>query len=235
MVTLFYYFEYIKIMIIDLYIYFLLALLFYNILNKINPNNEKLKYNKDYCLIVGYKGVIKKKPIIVNMLTTPHLLVCGLSGSGKTKCIEYAIKDKRVIILNAFKDDFKSIKCPKINGENNIINVLMNCCKQYQEKPLYIVIDELLVMSNNKKINKCILDILAVARHYNVFLIGIAQRGLSVDMSFKNLFNARLCFRQVEETSYRAVLGYSIDNPNLQKREFILLSDYIYKGRTYDI
>ena len=54
-------------------------------------------------------------------------------------------------------------------------------------------------------------------------------------MSFKNLSNDRLCFRQVEETSYRAILGYSIDNPNLQKREFILLSDYIYKGRTYDI
>ena len=138
-------------------------------------------------------------------------------------------------IRRIFKDDFTSINCPKINGENNIINVLRNCCKQYQEKPLYIVIDELLVLCNNKKINKCILDILAVARHYNVYLIGIAQRGLSVDMSFKNLFNARLCFRQVEETSYRAILGYSIDNPNLQKREFILLSDYIYKGRTYDI
>ena len=183
---------------IDLYIYFLLAVLFYNILNKINPNSENLKYNKDYCLIVGYKGVIKKKNIIVDMRVCPHLLVCGLSGSGKTKCVEYAVKDKRVIILNAFKNDFKSINCPKINGENNIINVLMNCCKQYQKTPLYIVIDELLVLCNNKKINKCILDILAVARHYNVFLIGIAQRGLSVDMSFKNLFNARLCFRQVE-------------------------------------
>ena len=220
---------------IDLYIYFLLTLLFYNILNKINPNSENLKYNKDYCLIVGYKGVFKKKSIIVDMRVCPHLLVCGLSGSGKTKCVEYAIKDKRVIILNAFKDDFKSLNCPKINGEKNIINVLTNCCKQYQKVPLYIVIDELLVLCNNKKINKCILDILAVARHYNVYLIGIAQRGLSVDMSFKNLFNARICFRQVEETSYRAILGYSIDNPQLQKREFILLSDYIYKGRTYDI
>ena len=206
---------------IDLYIYFLLAVILYSLLNKLNGNKEVRKFDKDYCLVVGYKGIVKKKSIIVDMRTTPHLLVCGLSGSGKTKCIEYAIKDKRVIILNAFKDDFKSINCPKINGENNIINVLMNCCKQYQEKPLYIVIDELLVLCNNKKINKCILDILAVARHYNVYLIGIAQRGLSVDMSFKNLFNARLCFRQVEETSYRAILGYSIDNPNLQKREFI--------------
>lgn len=220
---------------IDLYIYFLLAVLFYNVLNKINPNSENLKYNKDYSLIVGYKGVIKKKPIIVNMCTTPHLLVCGLSGSGKTKCVEYAIRDKRVIILNAFKDDFKSVNCPKINGEKNIINVLNNCCKQYQKIPLYIVIDELLVLCNNKKINKCILDILAVARHYNVYLIGIAQRGLSVDMSFKNLFNSRICFRQVEESSYRAILGYSIDNPNLQKREFILLGDNIYKGRTYNV
>ena len=220
---------------IDLYIYFLLAVILYSLLNKLNGNKEVRKFDKDYCLIVGYKGILKKKSIIVDMRTCPHLLVCGLSGSGKTKCVEYAVKDKRVIILNAFKDDFKSINCPKINGENNIINVLTNCCKQYQKIPLYIVIDELLVLCNNKKINKCILDILAVARHYNVYLIGIAQRGLSVDMSFKNLFNARLCFRQVEETSYRAILGYSIDNPNLQKREFILLSDYIYKGRTYDI
>ena len=220
---------------IDLYIYFLLAVILYSLLNKLNGNKEVRKFDKDYCLIVGYKGILKKKSIIVDMRTCPHLLVCGLSGSGKTKCVEYAVKDKRVIILNAFKDDFKSINCPKINGENNIINVLTNCCKQYQKIPLYIVIDELLVLCNNKKINKCILDILAVARHYNVYLIGIAQRGLSVDMSFKNLFNARLCFRQVEETSYRAILGYSIDNPKLQKREFILLSDYIYKGRTYDI
>ena len=150
---------------IDLYIYFLLAILFYNILNKINPNSENLKYNKDYCLIVGYKGVIKKKNIIVDMRITPHLLVCGLSGSGKTKCIEYAIKDKRVIILNAFKNDFKSINSPKINGENNIINVLMNCCKQYQKTPLYIVIDELLVLCNNKKINKCILDSVAYSEN----------------------------------------------------------------------
>ena len=64
-VTLSFLFSYIKIM-IDLYIYFLLAVLFYNILNKINPSNDILKYNKDYCLIVGYKGVIKKKIIIVN-------------------------------------------------------------------------------------------------------------------------------------------------------------------------
>ena len=220
---------------IDLYIYFLLAVLFYNILNKINPSTENLKYNKDYSLIVGYKGVIKKKAIIVDMRITPHLLVCGLSGSGKTKCVEYAVKDKKVIILNAFKNDFKSINCPKINGENNIINILTNCCKQYQKTPLYIVIDELLVLCTNKKVNKSILNILAIARHYNVYLIGIAQRGLSVDMSFKNLFNARICFRQVEQSSYQAVLGYSIDNPNLQKREFILFSYYIYKGRTYDI
>ena len=139
---------------IDLYIYFLLAVILYSLLNKLNGNKEVRKFDKDYCLVVGYKGIVKKKSIIVDMRTTPHLLVCGLSGSGKTKCIEYAIKDKRVIILNAFKDDFKSINCPKINGENNIINVLTNCCKQYQKIPLYIVIDELLVLCNNKKINK---------------------------------------------------------------------------------
>ena len=113
---------------IDLYIYFLLALLFYNILNKINPSNDILKYNKDYCLIVGYKGVIKKKPIIVDMRTCSHLLVCGLSGSGKTKCIELMLKNLKGVnidIMNSLKDDFSGIRAKKINGVIIVQSVYM--------------------------------------------------------------------------------------------------------------
>ena len=104
-----------------------------------------------------------------------------------------------------------------------------------RDKPLYIVIDELLVCCTDKKINNAIKDLLAVGRHYNIFIIGIAQRGTKTDLSFKDLFNARMTFRQVENSSYQAILGCSIEDKRLNKREFILMSDDIYYGKTYDI
>lgn len=221
---------------IDIYIYFLLAILFYNVLNKINPNSEKIKYDKNYCLIVGYKGGIRKKPIIVDMRTTPHLLVCGLSGQGKSKCIEYAMRNKNCVLLNTFREDFISINCLRINDIEQILKFLESIKDVYQEKPLFLVIDEMLVLCMNKKIVKAILDLLATGRHYNIFLIGIAQRGTKQDIPFKDLFNARLTFRQVEQSSYGAILGfYPEENFKLNKQEFILFSDDIYKGRTYDL
>ena len=104
-----------------------------------------------------------------------------------------------------------------------------------RDKPLYIVIDELLVCCMDKKINNAIKDLLAIGRHYNVFVIGIAQRGTKTDLSFKDLFNARMTFRQVEDSSYRAILGVSVEERNLKKREFIIMSDDVYYGKSYDI
>lgn len=202
-------------------------------LNKLDYHTN-IKEN-DYTLTVGYNGILHRK-IVIDMKLTPHLLVCGLSGQGKSKCIEYAMRNKKCILLNAFRDDFSSINCIRINDINQILEFLENIKDKYQEKPLFIVIDEMLVLCMNKKITKSILDLLAVGRHYNIFLIGIAQRGTKQDIPFKDLFNARLTFRQVEQSSYGAILGYyPEENFKLNKQEFILFSDDIYRGRTYDL
>ena len=153
------------------------------------------------------------------------------------RCIEYAIKDKDVVLLNAFEDDFKNIKARRIIGNENILHYLEALVREpyKRDKPLYIVIDELLVCCMDKKINNAIKDLLAIGRHYNVFVIGIAQRGTKTDLSFKDLFNARMTFRQVENSSYQAILGCSIEDKRLNKREFILMSDDLYYGKSYDI
>lgn len=146
------------------------------------------------------------------------------------------MKNKNCVLINVFREDFKTINAPRIKDIEQILKFLENIKDKYQEKPLFIVIDEMLVLCMNKKINKAILDLLATGRHYNIFLIGIAQRGTKQDIPFKDLFNARLTFRQVEQSSYGAILGYyPEENLKLNKQEFILFSDDIYRGRTYDL
>lgn len=194
--------------------------------------------NEEYFLTIGYSGLFIKKPIRVNMRITPHLLVCGLSGSGKSKMIESAIVGKKnVILLNVFEDDFTSTRGRRINGNENILKYLQEIIKEpyKRQEPLYIVIDELLVLCMDKKVNKAIADVLAIGRHYNIFLIGISQRGEKTELSYKNLFNSRVCFRQVEESSYRAILGFSPEEKQLKHREFYLYSDEIARGKTYDL
>lgn len=194
--------------------------------------------NEEYFLTIGYSGSFIKRPIRVNMRITPHLLVCGLSGSGKSKMIESAVAEKKnVILLNVFEDDFKSTRGRRINGNENILKYLQELIKEpyKRQEPLYIVIDELLVLCMDKKVNKAIADVLAIGRHYNIFLIGISQRGEKTELSYKNLFNTRVCFRQVEESSYRAILGFSPEDKQLKHREFYLYSDEIARGRTYDL
>lgn len=191
----------------------------------------------EYDLVIGYSGKVFKRPIIVNMKSTPHLLCCGLSGQGKSRCIEYAVKGKDVVLLNAFNDDFQAIKGRRIIGNANILKYLESLTREpyKREKTLYIVIDEMLVCCTDKKISGAIKDLLAVGRHYNIFLIGISQRGTKNDLSFKDLFNCRMTFKQVESSSYSAILGYSVEDKRLNKREFVLASDDLYKGMTYDV
>ena len=191
----------------------------------------------EYELLIGYSGKLLKRQIKANMKTCPHILVCGLSGSGKSKMVESAIRGKQVMLLNVFEDDFTSIKGRRINGNDKILNCLELLVKEpyKREVPLYIVIDELLVLCLDKKVNKAIADLLAIGRHYNIFVIGISQRGEKTELPYKNLFNTRVCFRQVEESSYRAILGYSPEDKNLGHREFYLYSDVLARGKTYDL
>ena len=207
----------------------------------IHFNNKRLSYKDvtEFELKLGYKdNLIYQKPLIVNMKKTPHLLVCGLSGQGKSKMVEYALKDKNVILINAFEDDFISLKCERIIGNDNILNFLKLILNDLPKRkpsriPLYIAIDELLVLCIDKNITKCIQDLLAIGRHYNIFIIGISQVGTKESIKFKDLFNCRVCFRNVEESSYRAVLGATVENTKLYNQQFYLYSDDVYFGETY--
>lgn len=204
--------------------------------------SECLKRRKqiisEYDLVVG-KDKLNRK-IIVSMKETPHLLVCGLSGQGKSKLVEYSVRNKLdVTILNSFEEDFKTCNCKKISELGEIeeyLKMLVTEKKRYLV-PKFIAIDELVALSINKTISKYMIQLLAIGRHYNIYLIGIAQRGLKTELPYKDLFNARLTFRQVESSSYRAILGGIKEdtNLNLEKRHFILYSNDVIEGRTYDI
>lgn len=199
------------------------------------------KYNtvilNPYKLLLGYNY---ENNIIVDMKITPHVLIAGLSGQGKTYMAKTIIKNLEgladVILINAFKDDFKDYEGHLILEEGNILlnlKILLES-KIKRNRPVYLIIDELLTLTRNKEINKCITELLAVARHYNIFIIGITQDGTKEAVKFKHLFNTRVCFRLIDEASYRVVLGCSVDN-DLNKQEFYCYSTNLIKGRTFEL
>lgn len=195
----------------------------------------------NYELRIGYKDyLIYKKPIIINMKITPHIFISGLSGQGKSKMVEYMIQDKKCILINSYHEDFNSLKVKRINENDNILKFFNQMLEDLSKRninsePFYIVIDELMILSFDKNISKAIFDLLCRGRHYNVFVIGISQSGTKENVKFKDLFNTRISFRQVEESSYRTVLGYSPENNKLIKREFFLYSHETCRGYTYDV
>ena len=210
-----------------------IGLTLYNTLDKLNSSTKETEYT----LKIGYSGTFIKKPIVADMRLYPHLLCCGLSNSGKSKCIEYAIKNKQCVLLNAFSDDFISIKCRRIIGNKKILTYLKSLLDNpyKRERPLYIVIDEMLSLCIDKNITKAIMELLAVGRHYNIILIGISQRATATEIPFKNLFNCRMTFRQIESSSYSTILGYSVEDKHLNNREFIIATDKLLRGKTYDL
>ena len=198
---------------------------------------KKIKLSP-YELLVGYNT--KGEPIICDMRVTPHLGVVGISNNGKSKCIELMLKNldgANISIINAMPNDYKSIKCNRINGDDNIIDYLYYTTHsvEVRERPLYIVVDEYNVLSNLQGLDEAIEDLLRQARHRNIFVIVIGQQMDKDSCNFKNLFNARLCFKQVSPVSYYSFLGQTIDEPNLKQREFYFQHTEFVKGKSYKI
>ena len=192
-----------------------------------------------YTLICGHHNF---KPIEVNMLSTPHLLISGLSGQGKSRCLKAMLlnlqetKKANIILMNAFKEDYKGIKARRVYGEQcmlSTINYILED-KSWRKNPLYIVIEELGIIKD-KKLNEAIKDLLCTARHYNIYIIGVIQIATKEECKFKSYFNARLTFRQLEDSAYRVVLGCGIGDKILNKQDFALVSDDLHFGRTYYI
>lgn len=190
----------------------------------------------EYTLLIGHD---RFKPITVNMIRTPHLLITGLSGQGKSKCLKAMLLNLQnkadIILCNAFKSDFESVQARKIYGEEFILTYITNVLQGIyrREKPLYIVIEELGTIKNKELIKK-IQELLCIARHYNIYVIGVIQIATKEELKFKSYFNARVSFKQLDDSAYRVVLGTGVEE-NLGKQEFVLISDDKYVGRTYDI
>lgn len=177
-----------------------------------------------------------------------HVLICGLSLCGKSRMAEYFLKDKKnVVILNAFKKDFTVLKQAKrINGVKEIIHFLQTVLEGREEissneikEPLFILIDEILVLSTkDKNAMKEIASLLADARHYGVFIIALTQEANKDVISCKNLFNIRICMTMIDDSAFKVVLGAGIkDTFEIPKpREFIVFDNKgLRKGRTLDI
>ena len=202
-------------------------------------NSKSYSYveTEPFQLLVGFTGLFKK-PLLVDMSSTPHLLITGLSGQGKSRMAKTMLLNARgadIIICNAFKRDYKCVQARFINGEVNILNYLKSVLEEpyIRNKTLYIVLEEMMSLKN-KELQNCIKELLCISRHYNIYVIGIIQIATKEECKFKSYFNARLTFKQVDDSAYRVALGTGIDR-KLKQQEFALLTDDLYYGRTYDI
>ncbi len=204
--------------------------------DKLEPKMYSVVNLEPYICILGhnYDG-----NIIVDMRKTCHLIISGLTGTGKSCCarmiveqLDYSGAD--IIILNGYKEDYPKFKGRFIIGEcitKFLIDLYSNL--QYHKKPLYLVIEEMQTLQD-KTVSDLLKKILSIGRHYNIFVIGIIQEATKENCKFKSLFNARCTFRQVDISAIQVVLGTSIEK-NLKKREFALFTDDLYYGETFII
>ena len=192
-------------------------------------------------LLIGfdYKGT----PVIADMLESPHLLLTGLSGQGKTGMLRVMIKNllennnADIVLLNGFADDYRGFNIKQIISQEEIKNFIESELQGIEEdkkknKPLYVIFEELGKIKD-KKLIELTTKLLQYGRHNNIYLIGVIQTATKEELKFKSLFNSRCTFKQLEESSYRVVLGCSIED-KLQKREFYLYTNNLYKGKTYN-
>lgn len=196
---------------------------------------------KNYELLLGYD--FRSDPVFIDIKKNPHLAIQGLSNTGKTKMVECMLLnlDKRnynIFILNNFDDDFKNINCKKIIDLKEIelflTNLLtINCM---QRLITLIVIDEINQLSLNKNINLLIENLLQVSRHYNIYLICIGQILLKENIKYKQLFNSRVSFKQIDKSVYSSFLNCNIDNlKELFDREFYIFAETLKKCKTYSL
>ena len=225
-------------MLIDYGLIGAVGLLIYSVADRITDTSiHKCGYT-DTILTVGYEKGLFRKPITINMKIDSHVLIIGLSNCGKSKLAEGMLQGKSVTIVNAFPEDFPTLKGKRIVGEDKILNYLEHVLdgRTNESKVHYLLIDEMLVLMRNKKIEKALAELLAIARHYNLYIIALGQEGTREVIKCKNLFNVRICMKQLEESSFRTVLGCSVEDRFLKQREFYIVDNQgLRKGKTYDI
>lgn len=198
----------------------------------------------DWQIPLGYNEINGiKHPVIADFKRNPHMLTSGLSQQGKTKMLEYALKDKQVILINTFRNDFTACKnvIERINSPEEVVRVLqylLSLKEGENECPIYVVVDELLslTLAGDKQIMPLVTRLLALGAHMNVYVIAISQSAEKEIIKCKNLFNTRVCFKMRDDSSYKVVLGVTPpDDVPLQRRQFYYLTEEFGTAYTYDI
>lgn len=190
---------------------------------------------QDRELLLGYN---QQGYIIADMGKYPHLLISGLSNQGKSKMIYYMLKNledrANILVLNGFKEDYRGFTL--VQGTKAIqrrIEAILKD-KEIRIKPLYLILEEMQSISKDKKLQEQLKELLSIGRHYNIFVIGIIQNATKENCSFKDLFNCRCSFRQIDSSSYQVCLGTSVEK-GLEQREFYFLDSNLVKGYTFNI
>ena len=227
-------------MLIDYYLCFLCCVLLGTVVNKASDSiiNNSDSQNGNV-LTVGYSGIFKK-PITINLKKFPSLSITGISGTGKTCLITGALMKNKAdkVLLNAYGDDFKGIHFKKRITDIEEIERYLDYLLEIDRLDRFtiVVIDEALSLTVYKKINDKIKILLTKNRHKNCAIILLFQELNKTLVPYKTLFTARIAMRMIQQSDYQSALGTTTENGiKLQNREFILLSDDIYYGKTYDI
>ena len=190
---------------------------------------------QDRELLLGYN---QQGYIIADMGKYPHLLISGLSNQGKSKMVNYMLKNledrANILVLNGFKEDYRGFTL--VQGTKAIqrrIEAILKD-KEIRSKPLYLILEEMQSISKDKKLQEQLKELLSMGRHYNIYCIGIIQNATKENCIFKDLFNCRCSFRQIDSSSYQVCLGTSVEK-GLEQREFYFLDSNLIKGYTFSI
>ena len=194
---------------------------------------------KDTEILLGANKNYPSRAITIDMREFPSLSITGITKSGKTKMAEYILNKTKMakVLINAYEDDFTSVKAKRITDIKEIgkyLDYLLEVKKF--DKPVLVVIDETLSLLSYKEISKKLHLLLTKNGHKNLFIICLFQELNKYNCSFKTLFSSRVAMRSIQTSDIISSLGTSLEEyPRLKNREFILLSDNIYFGKTFDI
>ena len=94
-------------MLVDLYLYFLVAAIIYNLSDKYISISKH--FNNKHDLILGTDKFRRK--IILNMKEFPSLSITGVTNTGKSCLVTGALTKNKAdkVLLNAYQEDYSNI------------------------------------------------------------------------------------------------------------------------------
>lgn len=180
-------------------------------------------------------GVTPKGPIILDLASSPHLLVAGISGFGKSnflhvlinslmdiakiavidlKRLEFSYLDGKVLLAKNERDSLELLSF--LNEEHDRRASILEKANvvKVQDYPgddmpyIVVVIDEVAELRDDET-KEAINRLLRLARATGISIVSSTQRPSVkvIDGDSRGQFAARLCYLVADETNSRIVLG----------------------------